>query len=163
MGQRLIISENERNHIAKMHGLIKEQPGDIRPPQGPQPKAPQPPKATAVNTVTNAKDLVGKTVNFYEDIENKKAVNELTQMTIDAVSEQLHELKLKYKNGSPNAFHLTFDCASKAFTTHNNQFKYYNKFLADALTKIWCSKNSAGSDAPRADFASTNTGDSSVA
>ena len=158
MGQRLIISENERSQIAKMHGLIKEQPGDTQP--GQPPKAPQPPKATAVNTVTNPKDLVGKTVNLYKDVENRQIEPTLTQMSITRVNEPGFEIQV---GRSDVRFNLKFDCASKSFSTNNNQNKYYNKPLADLLTKTWCSKNNAGSDVPRADFASTNTGDSSVA
>ena len=59
MGQRLIITENERNHINKMYGLVNEQP-KLSPPTSPEPqplpKEPQP--SVKLQVFDNDKKLV---------------------------------------------------------------------------------------------------------
>lgn len=210
MGQRLIVTENEKNHISKMYGLINEQP-------------------LSGSYNMNPKSLIGKTVNFYRDTENKQIIPAFSQVKIISVEDYRQgvirfdinnsngmELKSDLMMATDDSKTLTlqemqnwlnldlevrikYNCDNSDFTIDGGHFKgvdgkipkpvnpsrrsewsvtvntflkvlglgadttIKNKPLSEMLDNIYCSKSRSGEGVPKADFASTNTGNSSVA
>ena len=117
MGQRLIISENERSQIAKMHGLIKED---------------------AVEHIPS--NLVGKTMDLYTDLDNKNVYG--SQFMINAVDTD--ELKVRGEvDGNKFDILLTYNCECKCFTPRfmgsgKTGPKLYNTKMSALLNPILC-------------------------
>ena len=125
MGQRLIISENERSQIAKMHGLVKEE------------------------AVPN--NLVGKTMDLYTDYDNK---NIYTRVTINGVDSDMLKVRGPI-NGNDFTILLTYNCECKCFTAQKmdggpTHPKLYNTKMSALLNPILCANVKPNS--PQADF-----------
>lgn len=117
MGQRLIISENEKSQIAKMYGLIKED---------------------AVEHIPS--NLVGKTMDLYTDFDNKNVYG--SQFIIKDVDSD--ELKVRGKvDGNDFTIILTYNCECKCFTPRfmgpgKTAPKLYNTKMSALLNPILC-------------------------
>ena len=145
MGQRLIISEEERSRIAGMYGLVNEQmvPKNLR--------------------KIESLDIVGDTVNFYKDKENNILYSDISPSKIKAQGTlpgtNDFDIFIE-KDGKP--YRLTFYCQGQYFTPRDGfnvrgDAKYYtNEKLRDAISREYCSKNDAGKDVPKADWASND-------
>ena len=145
MGQRLIISEEERRQINKMYGLVNEQmvPKNLR--------------------KIESLDIVGDTVNFYKDKANNILNSEISPSEIKAQGTlpgtNDFDIFIE-KDGKP--YRLTFYCQGQYFAPRDGfnvkgEAKYYpNKKLRDAISREYCSKNDAGKDVPKADWASND-------
>lgn len=146
MGQRLIISEEDRSRISQMYGLVNEQ-------------------GSKIMYLSKPEDLIGKTVNFYADKENQNnPIVVLQQSKITGVDEDPTNNIFTVKPRSlGKPFDLRYNCERKDFTVYSSgapipNKKLYNKNLSDAVFKLYCSKNASGNDVQKADFASNDKG-----
>lgn len=127
MGQRLIISENEKSQIAKMHGLIKE---------------------------GIPENLVGKTMYLYTDFDNRNVYGSL--FTIKDVDSAGDELRVRGEvDGNNFTIILTYNCECKCFTPKfvdggKTGPKLYNTKMSALLNPILCAN--VNPTTPKSDF-----------
>jgi hypothetical protein len=115
----------------------------------------RPTNVTRPTPQTTAPNLVGKTVNLYSDIENKKFYIQARIGNIQKTNDGRIVLRLT------NKIDLIFTCANQK----KNEFTYndrmngesvlvYNTPLATQLRKLMCTVSTGGTTVPKADFAS---------
>jgi hypothetical protein len=163
------ISEEEKNRIREQHTggmriatdkfkmLVETKQGDVKLYLNEQPLEKNKPKP---------EDLIGKTVNFYEDKENQNKIIVLQQAKITGVDEnETNNVFTVTPKSMGKPFELRYNCERKDFTVFSSGApseapkKLYNKSLSDAAFEIYCTTNSAGKGVQKADFASTDGGD----
>lgn len=183
--KKLIITEEEKNSILKMHlseqtlsqglksltdkasnDLKKETQKQLNKAKGGAKlnnskggtNTPKP--TTTSNSATNTnfdpkKYLVGKTVNLYKDKENKNLLVGGCKITSFNV-EGNNTVYLTFDKFT-NKIPFNFDCANKTFSNSNLSYVLYNTRLADFLFPKFCARSSGGVVVPRADFSSLDT------
>jgi len=167
------ISEEEKNRIREQHTggmriatdkfkmLVETKQGDVKLYLNENPM----PSVSPISSL----DIVGKTVNFYSDKGNTKLLSSYSPSTIKGQGTNPKggfDIFIEVK-GSPVSNRLNFNCQGQYFTItektggNPNFHMYPNKELSDLISREYCSKNDAGMDVPKADFASTDGGDNS--
>lgn len=161
------MSEDEKNLIRQQHTggmkvnterfnkLIESKSGDVKPLISEQ----------TIGKSTTQTPLIGKTVNFYSDPENKKLKH--SQELIKSVK-KINDMVLINVDIDNKPTNLTWKCTSNEFKKStidslNNRKTtiMYNTNLNNRLKKLYCSTSSGGVSVPQATFASTTNTQSS--
>jgi len=150
--------KNIENYKTRFSQLMESTMGDVKPlisEQAPsptptvKPSGPNPPKEGLMSKYLN------QTVNLYTDQSNTKLFKARVKIKkISKAGDGNTNLSIIFENLGD----YSFDCKTKTFELKSATMttKYYNKNLADNLSKDFCTKSSGGVDVPKATFASTN-------
>lgn len=139
MGQRLIISESEKNRIK---GLYE---------QG-SPKGQFQPQYS----------MIGKTVNLYNDPENKNifmANKKIVSIVKDKYDPSGTSWNVKLEGV---AYTFQFKCDSDSLFQPHYNVNFYSTQLINDLKKQFCGKSSGGASVPNADYTQTSSASSDM-
>lgn len=147
--KKLIITEEEKNSILKMH--LYEQTSTQKNKKEGGANTPKP----TTTRFDPKKYLVGKTVNLYKDKENKNL--QVSGCKITSFEVEGNDTVYLTFDKFTNKIQFRFDCGDKTFSNSSRTFVLYNTRLADFLFPKFCAKSSGGAVVPRADFSSLDT------
>lgn len=104
-----------------------------------------------VNSEILSNDLIGKTVNFYLDKENK---NFFATAKIKNIVKETMFIKIDLDFVGAGLANYYYDCETKRFTNPKMEAEmyFYSTFFANELSKRYCSTSAGGVDVPKADF-----------
>lgn len=155
------MSEEEKNLIRQQHTggmkvnterfnkLIESKSGDVKPLISEQ--------SSFLNSLIKSAPLVGETVNFYSDPENKKLIQSQKKIKNVKKNGDMVLIDIDMDN-KPTT--LTWKCTSNEFKTPpttgmDTSITMYNTNLNNVLQKTYCEKSAGGVNVPQATFAST--------
>ena len=149
MGQRITISEAEKNRIKGLYEQSK-------------------PNAPLKLTGDLTGDMKGSGINLYLDEANKRLFNttkiEYVKRGTDTTSGFEQSLKVKLFNFPET----TFSCGDKFLRLRNPNdstetlHKFYSNLFIQDLSKRFCTKSSGGSDVPKMRYAKTSSASSDM-
>lgn len=140
MGQRLTITESERNRIKSLYeqGLGK---GQVQPQYS----------------------MIGKTVNLYNDPENKNifmANKKIVSIVKDKNDPSGTSWSVKLEGV---AYTFQFKCDSDSLFQPHYNVNFYSTQLINDLKKQFCGKSSGGASVPNADYTQSSSAPSDMA
>ena len=142
MGQRIIISESERNRIKDLY----EQGTPL----------PAPPN-TAKGDMTNLLKMAGQTVNLYRDAENKKFH---FTATIKTIFKGDFGFMIKFLE-APGIFF--YRCNTNYLVRQDVDNRLYSTPFISKLKKELCGVSSGGQNVPKANYAQSSSAPSDMA
>lgn len=142
MGQRIIISESEKNRIKGLY----EQGTPL----------PAPPN-TAKGDMTNLLKMAGQTVNLYRDAENKKFH---FTATIKKIHKGDNGIMIQFLE-SPMIF--VYRCDKNYLVRLDVDKRFYSTPFISKLKKELCGVSSGGASVPKANYAQSSSAPSDMA
>jgi hypothetical protein len=142
MGQRITISETEKNRIKGLYEQGKPLPG--------------PPK-TAKGDMTSLLKMEGQTVNLYRDAENKQYHFTGTIKTIYKGD----DIRIKFSEFPDLIF--VYKCNKNYLYRFDSQDKrFYSALFTTKLNKELCGVSSGGQSVPKANYTQTSSASSDM-